>query len=337
MLSLSPALALAGLLAGCGGEIITGAETTAERAYGEYALAASGRIQFQLTTLRTGALREIAERTANDVVGVPQKWVRLQQRGTEIVDLVREDRNPDDDEWSAPVRLAEFARLGRPVATATYRLLAVRTTLDGTTSEHRALEVCFQDAESCLVLDPVILQLSAFVESRQELKAQGWAATQGSRPVIEVGEFGAQARRCTLNSHPASDRIWITYPAWTQRYKNVFGMTLITKSLGGQQAGIACYVSGSSCRSSGFGYSNSSSCSSTLGYSCACKNTGNQTGSSTASTRSWSETKCTHKFIGSASVSWTRNGSGSGFSIQWDTNGSVDSNGGQIYNACSWH
>jgi hypothetical protein len=36
-------------------------------------------------------------------------------------------------------------------------------------------------------------------------------------------------------------------------------------------------------------------------------------------------------------VSWSRNGSGSGFSISWNTNGGVDSNGGTIVDACSWH
>jgi hypothetical protein len=120
-------------------------------------------------------------------------------------------------------------------------------------------------------------------------------------------------------------------------YKDIFGITLVHKSLGGQQAGISCYVSSGACHSSGFGYSNDSSCYGNLGYSCACAETGVQRGTTGSTTRTWAQTKCTHKLIGSASVSWSRNGVGSGFSISWNTNGGVDANGGSILDACSWH
>jgi hypothetical protein len=38
-----------------------------------------------------------------------------------------------------------------------------------------------------------------------------------------------------------------------------------------------------------------------------------------------------------ADVSWTIEGVGSGFSIRWETSGSIDSNGGQLFDACSRH
>jgi hypothetical protein len=71
-------------------------------------------------------------------------------------------------------------------------------------------------------------------------------------------------------------------------YRNVYGWTLVRKDLGGQQAGISCYVSGSECLSSGFGYSNTSSCYGTLGYSCDCDNTGSLIGTTQPATKSWS-------------------------------------------------
>lgn len=74
------------------------------------------------------------------------------------------------------------------------------------------------------------------------------------------------AAACTLNSSPAHARISITYPGYTIEYKNVFGIVLVRKDMGGQQAGVTCFVNGAGqCVSSGFGFSTASSCFGNLG------------------------------------------------------------------------
>jgi hypothetical protein len=176
----------------------------------------------------------------------------------------------------------------------------------------------------------VIRQVEGYYRDRQRLLAEGWAKE-------EVVEKAGGA--CSLNSNPSWSGKSITYPAYWIEYRNVFSVVLVRKDMGGQQTGISCYVSGESCKSSGFGYSNTSSCFANIGYTCDCDNTGNQVGNSPdgAATKAWSESKCAHRALLSASVAWTIEGVGSSFNINWNTAGSVDSIGGQLYDACSWH
>lgn len=314
--------------------------SVAEAIYGDYQAAAQGKVQFALTSVGSGKLKDIAAQPLNDTLGVPAYEFVKQSDGPEITTITRSARNTAEDEWSSPVLLTEFDKLNHPVRLGTYRLLSVKVTLDGVESTHRSLLACWTAQNYCLVMDPAVQQLDAFVSDRKANLAAGWAKAEEpttAAPPVATDGVGIM-RVCSVNSHPTWGGIQITYPAWDQRYKNVFGMTLVYKHLAGQQAGISCFINSNGyCRSSGFGYSNDSSCSGTLGYSCDCANTGNQNGSSQPSTRSWSQTKCAHKLVGSASVSWTRSGSGSGFSINWDTNGGVDSNGGTLYDACSYH
>lgn len=340
--ALGCSLLLSMSLAGCtdeGAEPSTGVSATALDAYASYQAAAAGRVGFSLSLLDAGGLADIAARPVNDLVGVPDHWVRMQPRGAEIAALVREARDPAQDEWSRPIDLRHFDELGRPVAEATYQLLDVQMTLDGERSQHKALEVCWAASGFCTVMDPVVLQLSAFAEARQGMVAGGW------RPLIEapVGETfdlapGPRATAvCSLNSHPTWGGVTYTWSGYTLNYKDIFGITLVSKYLGGQQVGVSCYVSNGSCFSSGNGYSFASSCSATLGYNCNCENSGTNSGSTQPATRSISETKCTHAFLGNVSISFQWQGTGANLSLVWNTNGSVDSNGGQVYDACSWH
>jgi len=326
------------VLAGCGapGAGDPGATASAQAVYASYQAGAHDRVQFVVSELERGPLTAIAGRTVNDLLGVPDYWLHMEQRGTEITAVARTPRDPSSDEWRQPIQLGRFEELGRPLAEGTYALLGVHVALDGVDSEHRALEVCWPAQGFCTIMDPVVNQLSAFAANRARLLAEGWAvkvAEEGLKP----GERGTQTTICSLNSNPAATRRSLTWGAYTLDYKDIFGITLVHKYMGGQQVGVACYVSGTSCFSSGFGYSNASSCYGNLGYNCDCDNTGNQDGSTQPSTRSWSETRCSHQLVLNANVSWTIQGVGSGFNISWTTSGSVDANGGQLYDACSYH
>jgi hypothetical protein len=305
-------------------------ERYAEDVYRSYADAAGGQVTFDVMAVDEGQLEDIAAYPAGELLGVPAEWLRMDARGTEITALNWEARDAERDEWSGSVDLGEFEALGWPVAEARYRLLDVTVRLNGGEARHQALEVCWSERARCIVMDPVVLQADAYYQDRQRLLAEGWAPEE---TVVKAGGS------CTLNSSPTSTSKSITYGAYWVEYKNIFGVVLVRKDMGRQQVGVACYVSGDTCKSSGFGSSGTSSCFGNLGYSCDCDNTGNQIGTSAdgSSTKSWSESKCAHRAFLNASASWTIEGVGSGFSINWDTAGSVDSNGGQLYDACSWH
>jgi hypothetical protein len=311
----------------------------AEQVYGDYEAAAKGRISFELLALRTGRLQGLADRPVNELLGVPETWIQMSQSATEIADLRVEPRNPEEDEWSAPVSLSGFEELGLPVAKASYRLLSVRVVLDRAESEHQALEACWAVEDQCIILDPVVLQLDAFSQNRRALLSQGLAPVATGLTPTELATAGATGA-CTLNSQPTWTGAKIDYPGWSVDYKNIFGITLVHKDIGAQQAGISCYVANDgSCKASGFGFSNTSNCAANLGYNCECENAGSHIGVSPdgVTVKSWSEAKCAHRVVLDADVSWTIEGVGSGFSVKWITAGSVDSNGGQIFDACSRH
>jgi hypothetical protein len=326
-------------LVGCGGAPITGdtgATGPAQAVYASYQAGAKDRVQFTVSELDRGSLNTLASQSVNDLLGVPNYWLHVEQRGTELANLARTPRDSATDEWRQPILLGRFEELGRSLGEGTYELLGVRMTLDGQTTEHRALRVCWAAQSFCTVMDPVVNQLSAFAENRARLLAAGWAV-KDEEDLLQPGERGAQATVCSLNSNPAATRRTLTWSGYTVDYKDVFGITLVHKSMGGQQTGIACYVSGTSCLSSGFGYSNTSSCYGNIGYNCDAANTGNVDGSTQPATRSWSETKSAHSLVLTADVNFQIQGQGASFSINWTTAGSVDSNGGQLYDACAFH
>lgn len=313
--------------------------THAKSVYGHVEEASSGQISFELVTVRTGRLVDVLGKPLQDLISVPDYQITLEEFGTQLKSVRLEARDQADDEWASPLSLTKFDELGRSTNAAAYALLAVRTTLDGQLREHTALQVCWPAQGYCLVMDPVVRNLEGFAGDRARLLFEGWKVEETYDQAEPTGEVGTQAV-CTLNSRPAYSRRSSTWSGRTVTYKNVYGITVVQKTLGGQQVGISCYVSSGSCRASGFGYSYASSCWANVGFNCDCENTGNHTGSSSNAARAWSETKCGHKnvFQGSTNITWSKSGVGANFSISWGTSGaSVDASGGTIYDSCSWH
>lgn len=334
------------IMTGCaaGGAPTYGDDTAyAEGVYATYEAAAAGSIEIDVTAVDSGPLQDLAGVDVAELLDVPATWIRMSQRGTEITEVVREPRDPAEDEWQARLDLSAFEDLGYPLADGAYRLLTVTARVGGVSENHRALEACWSRAAHCIVMDPVLLQADAFSHARARLLAEGWQPVeQGAFEPQDAEQlpFSAAAGTCSLNSNPGYTKISITYPPYALEYKNVFGIVMVRKDIGGQQAGVTCFVNGGGqCVSSGFGYSNTSSCFANIGYTCECGNTGNQVGTSSdgSSTQSWAETRCTHRAFLDANVAWTREGVGSSFSIRWDTAGSVDANGGQLFNSCGLH
>ena len=80
--SIHLALGCTFLLIGCAGDgvDVDGVTDAAPTAYAAYQSATDGRVQFVVTSLERGDLISIAARPVNDLVGIPDHWVRMQQR-----------------------------------------------------------------------------------------------------------------------------------------------------------------------------------------------------------------------------------------------------------------
>lgn len=307
----------------------------AEGAYAIFEDGADGGVTLQIRLLESGGLGDLRGATLNGLLGVPERRLAMSHIGSIITALQWETR-PQHDLWNQLVELTELEAMGRSLDDGRYRLLDVQGSLDGEAFTHRAIELCW--ADDCLVADPV-LDVQEYAENRAILDAAGWAPFGVLDPANEaVLPDGGKpyASICTLNSAPNAIGKSVTYPGYSWITKNVFGVTLVSKSIAQQQVGINCYVASGVCKSSGSATSGTSSCSANVGYSCDCDNVG-KADSTGSTTKAAAETKCAHQALGSANVSWTINGSGSGFSINWSTAGSVHSNGGQLVDACSWH
>jgi len=167
------------------------------------------------------------------------------------------------------------------------------------------------------------------VDNRLRLAAEGWGPTL----MVERAEVGALAT-CGFSSHPNWTAYHFYWGAYWVEYYNALGQTLVRKDLGAQQSGLRC---NSSCYPAPYGYSNSSSCWGTFGWTCACDNKFGY--GSTGRTGKWiSETKCTHRWVNQAkaSASVVNQGSAS-VDINWTLGGGVDSNGGQLLDTCVWY
>ncbi len=302
----------------------------AEGVYSDYAAATGNRILFEVATRSGGPLSELAGRPFGEVIEVPAYQIE-----TSMIDLdfdqphtVSSLSKAADRQLSATV--AGFNKVGYPVRQGQYRILEIGVGLGSEVTSHQALEFCWPKQGHCVVLDPVVTFLDTMVQNRRALRAEGQAVKIQLEPVVASSKAVAT---CQLASHRGSIGITYTWGASTVTYKDVFGITLVQKSLGGQQSGLRC---DSSCKPAPFGYSNASSCYGNLGYSCAC-NKAFGSGKTGGTGKAISETKCTHKLLtaSQASVSIKQNFTAS-VTLDWTLNGGVDSKGGSFLDTCGY-
>lgn len=304
----------------------------ADGVYADYVQASGQKIAFELKTMSSGNMKQLEGKSFADLLGAPHYLVDAEEDRLSLRNIRFKDDLGAYDRGELDAGVEGFDVVGLPVEMGSYRKLAVRVSIDGKTRRHEALEMCWEKLEHCVVFDPNIVFLDSIVNNRRLAKAVGYRPQiQQEQRAQPSDEIGIQAV-CGLASNPNYIAKWLTWGSWTQRYKNVYGMTLVTKNLGGQQAGIRC---NSSCYPAPFGYSNASSGSGTLGYNVDCGNAFNS--GTTGRTGRWvAETKCAHKFSGTAKADVSRNGSGASVSLAWDTNGGIDSNGGRFTDTCGY-
>ncbi len=304
----------------------------AEGVYAEYAAGAGKQILFEVETLASGRLAEIAQISFGELIAVPAYRIEAEEFGTQL-------RNPHfttADQKAADLTDLEatawdFEEIGYPLEMGVYRLLGVGVAIDSTIREHEALEFCWPELGHCAVLDSAIPFLQSIVSNRLRLSAEGW----GPRLVVERRDDALVPEKtyCGFASHPDWTNYYYYWSGYTVQYKNIFGTTLVEKFLGSQKAGLACDTN---CYPAPYGHSNSSSCWGTLGWTCACDSafgygTTNRTGKWIA------ETKCTHQWVQSAKASATVKDMGSAsVDITWTLGGGVDANGGYILDTCMW-
>lgn len=305
----------------------------AESLYADFAQASADRVSFEVRTIASGPMQQLGGRSFAQVIGEPRYTLDFEENRSNRVINPRFDLSvPQVNRAELDAGVEGFDVVGLPVNKGQYRNLAIQTTTNGQTRTHQAIEFCWASLDHCVVYDPQIEFLDSVVNNYRVAKAEGYGARiQEQAAPTPRGDVSALSV-CRLASNQNIIGRSLTWAARTVKYKDVFGITLVTKNLGGQQNGITC---NSSCNPSMYGYSNLSSAYGSLGYSAACANK-HATGTTGRSGKSISETKCTHKLVGSASASVTVKGTGYGVDLAWNTNGGVDSSGGALTDTCGY-
>jgi hypothetical protein len=326
------ALAAAGTAGVLSAQSDNGRGRYAEGVYADFARASDQAVSFELRTVAAGPMKRIEGRSFAELVGEPHYRLAFEEtRDSRIVKPALEPLVDPVDRNELDGGVEGFDVVGLPVSQGNYRILAVRTSSGGQSREHRALEFCWKSLDHCVVYDPQIEFLDSVVNNYRIAKAEGYAPRMHEQAAVSGDGITTQAV-CRLASNTNLIGRSLTWSARTVTYKNVYGMTLVRKELGGQQVGITC---NSNCYPAMYGYSKASSAYGSMGYSTDC-GWRHSTGTTGRKGKAISETKCTHKFSGTARANVTLKGTGSGIYFEWDTNGGIDASGGALSDTCGY-
>lgn len=301
--------------------------------YNEYASASGDALKFDLKVMQTGALSELAGRPLSDFVGTPSYSLQAENAGLSLKSL---SLAPVDlkSAYLADLNLdvAKFSDAGYPVETGTYRLLRVSFSDGKQKRSHTAVETCFSSG-MCAVFDPSVEFIDSEVKNLRSLQASGWAVQEHSEPANPFhssGDSHTKAVHCGLASNPKNISRYWTAGSRTVTYKNLLQITMVGKNIGGAQWGMRCDAS---CNPAPFGYANSSSGWSNIPFSVACDNETNS-GKSGKSAKFIAKTGCSHRTVLGASFNLSKGGAALGVTININSQGSVDSNGGSTTDTC---
>lgn len=311
--------------------------TYAEAIYADYATASAPpggqpAVQLDVRTASAGALHELAGRSIESIVGLPEYRIAASDSALHISDVrfVALDMARVNAHELA-MTVDGFDDAGLPVGEGRYRALDVAVSIGGDTRTHQAVEFCWSSLDHCVVFDPAIEFLDSIVNGQRQRKAEGYG------PIVKEERLpihtGPSLATCGMASNPSTTNRSSTWGAYTVTYKNLYGIVMVYKSIGGQQSGLRC---DSNCIPQPYGYSNVSSGYANFPYNFDC---GNKAASGiTGGTGKWeAETKCTHGLQFDVKADFTVSNLGSAsVSINWDTVGSVDGNGGSLTDTCAW-
>lgn len=302
----------------------------AESLYADFSQASANRVSFDVKTIASGPMKQLEGRSFAQIIGEPRYSLSFEDfRSTKVMNPGFVLSVPQIDRSELNSGVEGFDVVGRPVSMGQYRNLAIQATINGRTRTHQAIEFCWASLDHCVVYDPQIEFLDSVVNNYRIAKAEGY----GPRIQETLADRITPLAVCSLASNHTIRGRSTTWASRKITYENLFGITVVTKNLGGQQIGISCTTS---CAPGMYGYSNASSATTQIGFSADCGNkhaTGTTGGRGTAN----SETKCTHKALGSAKADVSVNGSGASIGLSWDLSGSVNSSGGAMTDTCGYY
>lgn len=307
----------------------------AEGIYRDYAAATSAAVRFEVVGLRSGAMDELAGRTMMQLTGVPKYTLVVEEQAltlaapqfavSDLKELYLEDLVTSVDAFEAA---------GFPLSQGRYRQLQVTVGIGKDQRTHRAVEFCWRAQNHCVVYDPSIDFLDSVVNNQRATKASGWAPLVTQEPVASIlpANSSVKVRRCGLADFPNSTAASITWGARTVTYKSLVGLTVVTKRIGGAQAGVRCDAS---CRPQPYGYTNASSASAIYPNSVQCDFAHAQ-GTSGSSAKYVGKSGCAHRFVLGAKFNATAKGVGLGVDVTVDWTGGIDQNGGAYVTSCAY-
>ncbi len=303
----------------------------AEGLYRDYVAMSQGTVQVELSARAAGPLDTLAGKDMLSLTGAPQHSLLFDDETdfrvprAAYVEINREDLYLQD----LAATVDGFAKVGYPLELGDYRLLEVSTRIDGERLQHTAVEFCWNSLGHCVVFDPSIDFLDSTVNSYRAARAEGWALQIHEETDLELGETRSKAR-CGLASNPNTTSRSFSRGSRTVTYKNLYGMTMVQKSVGAVQAGLRC---SSTCAPSPFGYANASSAWSNIPFSVQC---GNRVNSGTSGGRGKfvSKSGCAHRTVLGAKFSATAKGVGLSADVSIDATGSIDMNGTEYIDTC---
>jgi hypothetical protein len=308
----------------------------AEALYRDYGSLSQGAVSFELEVLEQGPLEKLSGQPLVNFTGLPEYTI--------VVDADSDIRRPQaafaradlteiylqDLEFS----VEGFAEVGFPLELGDYRLLAVNTGIGKQRQSHIALEFCWAAQGHCVVFDPNIDFIDSEVNSWRSAVASGWGLQiHEESAAIDTGKGISVQAACGLASNPSVTSRSYSRGSRTVTYKNLYGITMVQKSIGAVQAGLRCSTS---CSPSPFGYANASSAWANIPFSVAC---GNKVASGTSGGRGKFVAKsgCSHRTVLGASFSATAKGVGLSVDVQIDATGSVDLNGTEYIDTCGYY
>lgn len=308
----------------------------AEKIYTEYAASSDDSVSFDVNVAAKGKLKDLAGKQFSSIITAPRRKLVAVDNGFTTSKHAFEAADSNSGEFDDLNKtVADFEINGYPVAGGTYRILDVTATVGRDSTTHRAIEFCWNKQFHCVLLDPTIQFVDSIANTRIKLMAEGAGPKVTGIPAdTSATAAGLQgvAGTCGVASHPSWKGIQTTYSAYNPQYKNVFGKVLVNKNIGAQQSGVNCDTS---CKPKPFGYSNVSSAQGYLGWRTACAQN-SAYGVTGTFAKYTGKTMCTHKYAVAASASISVLGQGASVDLKVDAGGSVDANGGAVYESCGY-
>jgi hypothetical protein len=301
----------------------------AEGIYRDYAKATAGAVKFKVSTMESGSLQELAGQPLSHFLGTPSYSLSAENAGLSL-ENVQFDPVTLKSGYLADLdnSVDGFNEVGFPVENGQYRLLEVRMTVGKDRLSHIALEACWPAQGHCVVFDPSVEFVDSEVQNLRTARASGWAVQIHGEP---ADQGLSKAGTCGLASAPWMKSRSSVWPAMSYTWKNLYGMTVVTKNIGRVESGMRCDAS---CRPQPWGSANASSAWAQVGFSVAC-HFASRGGTSGNAGKFIAKSGCSHRTLLGAKLTLSAYGQGLSVGISEDVVGQPTVRGGSFEDRCA--